>query len=185
MDLDEAGKNFRFLIRNRDAKFTPTFDAVFTGASIQMIKTPVRAPRANAIAERFVGSIRRELLDRILIINQRNAASALTTYRTTSTAIARTAHWHSPLRYVPFQSAAIPTPATSTDTTDSAVFSTNISRSHDVSRVSGTYKPGRYRPDCIPAAHRAVSARPLRPPGPDESHRPVAHGYRQGCPYTI
>src|SRR4030081_2994636 len=46
-----------------------------------MIKTPVRAPRANAIAERFVGSIRRELLDRILITNQRHAASALTTYQ--------------------------------------------------------------------------------------------------------
>jgi hypothetical protein len=79
-DLDEAGKNFRFQIRDRDAKFTTTFDAVFTGASIQVIKTPVRAPRANAIAERFVGSIRRELLDRILIINQHHAASALTTY---------------------------------------------------------------------------------------------------------
>jgi putative transposase len=80
MDLNEAGKNFRFLIRDRDAKLTTTFDAVLTDASIQMIKTPVRAPRANAIAERFVGSIRRELLDRILIINQRHAASALTTY---------------------------------------------------------------------------------------------------------
>jgi hypothetical protein len=75
MDLDDAGTTVRFLIRDRDAKFTPMFDAVFTGA-----KTPVRVPRANAIAERFVGSIRRELLDRILIINQRHAASVLTTY---------------------------------------------------------------------------------------------------------
>jgi transposase InsO family protein len=80
MDLDDAGKRFRFLIRDRDAKFTAHFDAVFVSARIQMIKSPVRAPRANAIAERFVGSIRRELLDRILIINQRHAVSVMAEY---------------------------------------------------------------------------------------------------------
>ena len=80
MDLDEAGKNVRFLIRDRDAKFTTTFDAVFTATNIQVIKTPIQAPRANAIAERFIGSIRRELLDRTLIMNQHHAASVLSTY---------------------------------------------------------------------------------------------------------
>jgi transposase InsO family protein len=65
----DAGSRFRFLIRDRDAKFT--------AADIRIIKTPVRAPRANAIAERFVGSIRRELLDRILVINQRHATAVL------------------------------------------------------------------------------------------------------------
>jgi transposase InsO family protein len=57
------------------------FDTVFPGTEIQMIKTPIRAPRANAIAERFVGSIRRELLVHILIINQRHAAAALSEYQ--------------------------------------------------------------------------------------------------------
>jgi putative transposase len=80
MNLDDANRRFRFLIRDRDAKFTAAFDAVFTSTNIQIIKTPVRAPRANAIAERFVGTIRRELLDRILIINQQHAAMVLREY---------------------------------------------------------------------------------------------------------
>jgi len=81
MDLDDAGKQFRFLLRDRDAKFTVAFDGVLTAAGTHVIKTPARAPRANAIAERFVGSIRRELLNRILVINQRHAATVLAEYQ--------------------------------------------------------------------------------------------------------
>ena len=80
MDLDDAGRQLRFLIRDRDAKFTAAVDTVFTAIDVRIIKTPVRAPRANAIAERIVGAIRRELLDRILIINPCHATAVLRQY---------------------------------------------------------------------------------------------------------
>jgi len=76
---DDLGR-FRFLIRDRDTKFTAAFDAVFAAEGIEVLRTPVRAPRANAYAERWVGTVRRELLDRMLIFGRRHLVSALADY---------------------------------------------------------------------------------------------------------
>jgi putative transposase len=62
------------------SKFTTAFDAVFTGADLRIIRTPVRAPRANAIAERFIGTLRRECLDHLLITGQRHLDIVLHEY---------------------------------------------------------------------------------------------------------
>ena len=77
MDLGDRAEQFRFLIRDRDAKFTAAFDTVFSGADIAIIRTPVRAPRANAIAERWIGTLRRECLDHLLITGYRHLAAVL------------------------------------------------------------------------------------------------------------
>jgi putative transposase len=71
-ELAQRARPVQFLIRDRDAKFTTGFDEVFASDGIRIIRTPIRAPRANAFAERFVGTARRECLDRMLIFGRRH-----------------------------------------------------------------------------------------------------------------
>jgi putative transposase len=71
---------FRFLIRDRDTKFTAAFDTVFAAEGNGVLRTPVRAPRANAYAERWVGTVRREVLDRMLICGSRQLRLVLAEY---------------------------------------------------------------------------------------------------------
>jgi putative transposase len=80
MTLAEQERSVRFLVRDRDSKFTRSFDEVFRSEGMCVIRTPVRAPRAKAHAERWVGSLRRECLDRVLILGRRQLEQVVRTY---------------------------------------------------------------------------------------------------------
>jgi len=75
--LQDGEVRARFLLRGRDAKFTAGFDDVFRSQGIQVIRLPYRSPRANAVAERWVGTVRREVLDHLLVFSQQHLARVL------------------------------------------------------------------------------------------------------------
>jgi len=80
LGLDFAAEGVRFLIRDRDSKYSGPFDEVFRSEGIRTVKTPVRAPKANAIAERFVRTVRSECLDWLLILSRRHLERVLRIY---------------------------------------------------------------------------------------------------------
>lgn len=80
MELDDRDRRVRFLLHDRDAKFPRAFDALLGNARIKVIRTPIRAPNANAHMERWVGSVRRECLDRLLIVGRRHLEAVLRVY---------------------------------------------------------------------------------------------------------
>jgi putative transposase len=80
MSLDGRVGDFRYLIRDRDAKFSNSFDAIFAAVGIKVLKSPPQAPKANAFAERWIGTLRRECLDRMLIFGERHLLVVLREY---------------------------------------------------------------------------------------------------------
>jgi putative transposase len=78
--LEDHADSVKFLLRDRDTKFTAAFDAVFTAPGVRIIKTPVQPPLANAIAERWISSARRECLDRMLVTGERHLRLVLREY---------------------------------------------------------------------------------------------------------
>jgi putative transposase len=80
--VEERLENVRFLLHDRDAKFSGPFDEILPGEGVRVIKTPVRAPRANAVAERWVRSVRNECLDHLLVFGRRQLEQLLRGYLT-------------------------------------------------------------------------------------------------------
>lgn len=80
MDLDGRVTEFQFLVRDRAGQFAASFDAVLADVGIRVVRVPPRCPRANCFTERFVGTVRAELTDRVLIFSQRHLHAVLTEY---------------------------------------------------------------------------------------------------------
>jgi hypothetical protein len=80
MDFGQRAVSLKFLVRDRAGQFTGSFEAVFTAEGIRILRSPPQAPRANAICERIIGTLRRELLDRLLIVNDHHLRRVLTEY---------------------------------------------------------------------------------------------------------
>jgi putative transposase len=127
MDLDGHLHAVKFLLRDRDTKFTAAWDAVFADSDIRILRSPIRAPRATAIMKRWIGSCRRELLDQTLIWNQRHLLTVLREYEAHHNA-------HRPHRSLGQAAPLKPLPAPVTD-----LDSLRLRRQNNVSGVINEY----------------------------------------------
>ena len=80
MDLGQRAASLKFVIRDRAGQFTSSFDVVFAAEGIRILASPPQAPRANAICERIIGTLRREFFDQLLIVNEQHLRRVLTEY---------------------------------------------------------------------------------------------------------
>jgi hypothetical protein len=134
----------RFLIHDRDPKFSGAFDEVFRSEGIKIIRTPIQAPQANAFAERFVGTVRRECLDWILITGRPSSSASCTPTSIITTAIVRIVAWDS-WRHSRALLCASPLPAIRSGSTagiDSVGSFTSTARPREPDRVYAPHKPG-------------------------------------------
>jgi putative transposase len=145
MDLGDQADRVTFMIRDRGSNFTATLDAVLADAGIRTVLCNVRTPRMNAIAKRWIGGCRRELLDRTLIWNQSHLRRILRQYQThhNQHRTHRSLKAATPLNRYP--SWSISTSTASEDRLASAARSTNIAWSHDADEVLGTHRSTRPR----------------------------------------
>jgi len=161
MDLDGQLETIKFLIRDRDTKFTAAFGEVLHAAHIRILTSPVQAPRANAIMERWIGGCRRELPGRTLIWDQRHLLRVLREYET----------HHDEHR--PHRSSRCPTPPlTSTCSAPGAALCRGGGRQRASAGCPGprsaALPPARpRRPQPVPTAPRALAQRRTASPARD------------------
>jgi hypothetical protein len=147
-ELEDAGRRFQFLIRDRDAKFTSSFDILLASAGIEAVQTPVASPRANAFAERFVRTVREDCLDHLLVFSRRHLEVVLAEY-------VRHYNGARPHRGLGLEQPLAPPLQSSTDEASSAATSSAASSTS----TSGPPDPGREHSSADPPAIvRALTA---------------------------